>query len=70
MASNRADSDLNETLGPEITGVIVSTWGISLLALILRFIARRISEVGYWIDDWLALAAFVRIATYVCHRLY
>ena len=59
MASSIKDVDPNETLGPEILGAILSTWALSFVVLILRFVARKISAVGFWLDDWLAAAAFV-----------
>ena len=33
---------------------------ISTLALLLRFLSRKLSGAGFWWDDWLALAAWVR----------
>ena len=32
---------------------------ISTLALSLRFLSRKLSNAGFWWDDWLALAAWV-----------
>ena len=60
MASTSSgDSNLYADAGPQILGAITSTWAVALIVLILRFVARRISRVGFWADDWLVLAAFV-----------
>ena len=32
----------------------------SVLATCLRFLSRKLSQSGFWWDDWLALAALVR----------
>lgn len=32
---------------------------IATLALSLRFISRKLSNAGFWWDDWLSLAAWV-----------
>lgn len=36
---------------------IVSTWALAVVAVVLRFVSRRIARAGFWIDDWLMLPA-------------
>ena len=36
---------------------------LSLTTMIMRFVSRRITKVGYRLDDWLVLAALVRQTT-------
>ena len=45
--------------GPDILGAIISTYCISILAIGLRTAVRKISKVGFWIDDWLIYAGTV-----------
>ena len=45
--------------GPDILGAIISTYCISIVAIGLRTIARRVSKAGFWIDDWLIFAGTV-----------
>jgi predicted lysophospholipase L1 biosynthesis ABC-type transport system permease subunit len=40
-----------------ITGFVASTWALAVIAVILRFVSRRIARAGYWMDDWLMLPA-------------
>ena len=44
-----------------VQGVTIPLWGLALLALFLRFGARRLSKSGFWYDDWLMIPALVRI---------
>jgi hypothetical protein len=32
---------------------------LAIVALLLRFISRKLSGAGFWYDDWLCLAALV-----------
>lgn len=42
-------------------GSIIATWAIALIAVCLRFLARRLSKAGLWYDDWLMIPATVSI---------
>ena len=46
-----------------LTTYIIST-SISLLAVILRFVSRRIGHTKYGADDWIMLAALVLNLSY------
>lgn len=45
---------------PNVIASISVTLPLAALVLILRLFARRATRAGYGIDDWLAIAAFVR----------
>ena len=38
---------------------------LPLIAVSLRFLARRLTRVAFWWDDWLLLVAAVRIPVYL-----
>ena len=42
-----------------IRGTVVFTWSLMLIIVSLRFLARRLSRVGLWYDDWLIIPATV-----------
>ena len=44
-----------------LRGIIIATWAIALIAVCLRFLARRLSKAGLWYDDWLMIPATVSI---------
>lgn len=44
-----------------IKGSIIATWALAVIAVCLRFIARRLSKARFWCDDWLVLPATVSI---------
>ena len=46
-----------------LTAFIIAV-SISLLAVILRFVSRRIARTKYGADDWIMLAALVLILSY------
>ncbi|KAM0799831.1 hypothetical protein BDR22DRAFT_822202 [Usnea florida] len=46
-------------------GSIIATWLIALIAVCLRFLARRLSKAALWYDDWLIIPA-VLVATALC----
>ena len=43
-----------------LLGTVVSTWSLMLIAVSLRFVARRLSKIPLWYDDWLTMPAAVR----------
>lgn len=53
-------TDLAANQQPEIIGSIIATWVFAVIAVALRFFARRVSRAGFWWDDWLMLPALVR----------
>jgi hypothetical protein len=36
------------------------TWITALVTLVMRVIARRVTRVHWWLDDYFAISAFVR----------
>ena len=51
--------DLAETQVPRILGVNIATFTLAIIAIILRFVSRRISRAPFWWDDWLMIPAIV-----------
>ena len=60
MQPNTDSSDPTDELR-NLGGSIIATWLIALIAVCLRFLARRLSKAGLWYDDWLVIPAAVRI---------
>ena len=54
-----ANVDLSENRGPAILGAVISVWSVAVLAVVLRFIARKMSKVGLWLDDYLIFVGTV-----------
>ena len=51
--------DLQDTQVPRILAVNIATFTLAVMAIILRFTARRLTRQPYWWDDWLMLPAIV-----------
>ena len=45
----------------QIKGSIIATWALAVIAVCLRFTTRRLSEAGFWYDDWLMVPATVSL---------
>ena len=43
-----------------VEGSTSATWALALIAVVLRFLARRSSKAGYGWDDWLIIPTLVR----------
>ena len=61
------DNDIIDLASDELElfrlrGVIIAIWTIALVAVCLRFLARRLSNAGLWYDDWLMIPATVSIS--------
>lgn len=41
------------------------TWIIALATLIMRVIARRVTRVNWWFDDYFSILAFVRASLFL-----
>ena len=54
-----ADIDSSENRGPAILGAVISVWSVAILAVNLRLAARKISDVGLWLDDYLIIVGTV-----------
>ncbi|KAL8727983.1 MAG: hypothetical protein Q9181_005500 [Wetmoreana brouardii] len=46
-------------------GVNIATFCLAVIAIILRFTARRLTHAAFWWDDWLMLPAIVRRTIHV-----
>lgn len=42
-----------------VTSIV--TWCMAVLVVGLRLVSRRLKNIDLWIDDWLIIAALVRI---------
>lgn len=70
-------TDLSATQVPRILGVNIATFCLAVIAIFLRFTARRLTHAPFWWDDWLmipailfaALMCFVSITYMVDHGL-
>ena len=63
MASNTTSlspSELEEDRGYELASVSAVMIALQLIAVGLRFYARRINKAPFAIDDWLIIPALVR----------
>ena len=46
--------------GPLIIAVCSVLISLTVLAIALRFLSRRLAKAGFWWDDWLSLLTLVR----------
>lgn len=51
---------VSDTMVPDIIAVNVACFTIACIAVVLRFLARRMARVRYEADDWLIVVALVR----------
>lgn len=42
-----------------VTSIV--TWCMAVLVVGLRIVSRRLKNIDLWIDDWLIIAALVRV---------
>ena len=61
MAEYYAERDYFTNENALIKGSIIAAWALAVIAVGLRFIARRLSNARFWYDDWLILPATVSI---------
>jgi hypothetical protein len=54
--------DLSADRSADVEAAAVVTFVLAIAAVVLRLLSRRIKGVRLWIDDWLVIAALVRIA--------
>ncbi|KAL8658977.1 MAG: hypothetical protein Q9202_007337 [Teloschistes flavicans] len=52
--------NLSATQVPRIQGITIATFCLAIIAVVLRFTARRLTRAAFWWDDWLMLPAIVR----------
>ena len=43
-----------------VEGITSATWALALIAVVLRFTARRMSKAGLWYDDYMTILALVQ----------
>ena len=51
---------LNDNRGPEVVAAITIMTVLATIAVIMRYMARRISNLKFGMDDWLIVVALVR----------
>ena len=56
--------DIHATRQPELYAAQLTTYILAVIAVGLRFWARKLLKAGYWLDDWIAVAALVRLRGY------
>ena len=49
--------EIKDNLGPTVLAVSATTWVVGLIAIVLRFLARKVSRAPFWWDDWLIIPA-------------
>ena len=62
LSSQMQQSSVDGDPADELTSLrftIIATWATALVAVYLRFLARRLSKAGLWYDDWLMIPATV-----------
>ena len=64
MATNTAD--LQESQQPMMIGVLTTFFILPVIAVGLRLLARRLTRMSLWWDDWLILVATVRVQLIQC----
>ena len=52
-------TDLSASQVGRMLGVNIATFCLAVIAIVLRFIARRLTRTALWWDDWLMLPAIV-----------
>ena len=52
--------DLSETQVPRLLAVTFATFALATIAVVLRFVSRRLVHTYLWWDDWLIVVAWVR----------
>jgi hypothetical protein len=56
-------------LQPDLYAAVFVTLTLAVVAVALRFLARRLVRAPVWLDDWLALLALV-CSSYFIHPQY
>ena len=51
--------DLSESYAPHLRAAVITTFTVASISVILRFTARRLKKLNWWIDDWFVLVALV-----------
>ncbi|PVH94791.1 hypothetical protein DM02DRAFT_538717 [Periconia macrospinosa] len=59
MAGLPPGINLTDDKQPQIIGSVSATWALATLAIMLRFLCRRISKANLWWDDYLMIPAYI-----------
>lgn len=51
--------DLSQDRSADLIGAWSSTWGMAVIAVILRITCRKLVKVRLWLDDWLIIISLV-----------
>ena len=54
------DTYFNHSELAAVRGITSATWALALIAVMLRFTARRMSKSGLWYDDYMIIIALVQ----------
>jgi hypothetical protein len=60
MDSMPRSNPLSGNLQPNLYTAVIVTLILAIIAVALRFFARRLVHTSMWLDDWLTLVALVR----------
>ena len=60
MLLNRQVTDLSQNRGPEVLAVIYPVTGLATFAVIARFYSRKITRMGWKVDDYAIAFCLVR----------
>lgn len=62
--------DVQASRQPQLYAASTITFVLAVIAVILRFLSRKLLKTNYWLDDWLSVAALVSLHTIqiVLHR--
>lgn len=60
MVTQDSKPNLSDTYQPSIYAAAIITYMVATSAVILRFVARRLTNMKLWYDDWLVVVAWVR----------
>ena len=59
QAMSSMNIDPSQNRGPAILGAVISVWCVAIVAVFLRFVARKASNLALWLDDYLICAGTV-----------
>ncbi|KAK1993927.1 hypothetical protein LX36DRAFT_752035 [Colletotrichum falcatum] len=57
--------DLGESRVYEVTSALTSTWSLAVVAICLRFLARRLRHTRPWPEDWIIIVSLVASSVHV-----
>ena len=64
MAEPSSVSDMSASQQPRIFAATSIAYGLTVIAVVLRFISRKLAGAGLWWDDWLTLPPTVGLLSH------